>query len=79
MFCSNLRLDTLPKILSKNRCKVNEVGIPDNVQSSRSVRKKINGVMFYSPSTVQSYLQKIQLKKWPFVLENLQQRKQETF
>ena len=67
-FCSNLRLDTLPKILSKNGCKVNEVEAYQTMYSPAEVSEKVNGVMFYSPSTVQSYIQKNSVEKVAFCI-----------
>lgn len=55
-FCSNLRLDTLPNILTKNGITVNEIEAYKTMHSPASVDKKVGGVLFYSPSTIQSYL-----------------------
>jgi len=56
-FCSNLRLDVLPNILNSNHIKVNEVEAYQTKFDSIKINDSIEGVMFYSPSTVQSYLQ----------------------
>ncbi|WP_179318783.1 hydroxymethylbilane synthase [Winogradskyella helgolandensis] len=55
-FCSNLRLDTIPDILSKNNIKVNEVEAYETKLDAKKVEGELDGVMFYSPSTVQSFL-----------------------
>ncbi|MDH7913633.1 hydroxymethylbilane synthase [Winogradskyella sp. SYSU M77433] len=54
-FCSDLRLDDLPNILSENNLTVNEVEAYQTKFDSLSVPETVDGVMFYSPSTVQSY------------------------
>ncbi len=55
-FCSDLRLDTLPKVLTENGITVNEIEAYKTMYSPVNVREHINGVLFYSPSTVESYL-----------------------
>ncbi|MCL6296340.1 hydroxymethylbilane synthase [Jejuia spongiicola] len=57
-FCSNLRLDDLPTILETNNIKVNEVEAYQTKFDAIKIDDSIEGVMFYSPSTVQSYIQK---------------------
>ena len=56
-FCSDLRLDDLPTILKENNIKVNEVEAYQTKFDSIKIDVTIEGVMFYSPSTVQSYVQ----------------------
>jgi hydroxymethylbilane synthase len=56
-FCSNLRLDDLPSILKENLIQVNEVEAYKTKFNSKKVSDVIEGVMFYSPSTVQSFVQ----------------------
>ncbi|WP_373516362.1 hydroxymethylbilane synthase [Pricia sp.] len=55
-FCSNLRLDTLPDILAENNIKVNEIQAYETKHAPRKVDDSVEGVMFYSPSAVESYL-----------------------
>lgn len=55
-FCSDLRLDTLPKVLTENDIKVNEVEAYKTMYSPVEVDDKVNGILFYSPSTVESYM-----------------------
>ncbi len=57
-FCSDLRLDDLPTILEKNNIKVNEVEAYQTKFDGVNVDDSIESVMFYSPSTVQSFIQK---------------------
>ncbi len=59
-FCSNLRLDTLPSTLKANDIIVNEVEAYKTMYSPEKVDDNVNGVLFYSPSTVESYAQKNQ-------------------
>ena len=54
-FCSDVRLDDLPEILTKNGIKVNEVQAYQTKLDSIELPETVEGVMFYSPSTVQSY------------------------
>lgn len=56
-FCSDIRLDALPTILEKNNIKVNEVEAYQTKLDAVKLTGSIEGVMFYSPSTVQSYRQ----------------------
>ena len=55
-FCSDLRLDTLPTELAKNNITVNEVEAYQTMYSPAKLDDTLNGVMFYSPSTVESYI-----------------------
>ena len=55
-FCSDLRLDDLPTILKKNNITVNEIEAYQTAFASRKIDEKAEGVMFYSPSTVQSFM-----------------------
>jgi len=55
-FCSDLRLDDLPNILTENNITVNEVEAYSTKFVSIKIDEKTEGVIFYSPSTVKSYL-----------------------
>ena len=57
-FCSDLRLDDLPTILSKNHIKVNEIEAYQTKFDAEKVKDNIEGIMFYSPSTVESFMTK---------------------
>lgn len=57
-FCSNIRLDELPDILSENNITLNEIEAYATKQSSIEVDDTVEGVLFYSPSNVQSFIQK---------------------
>lgn len=67
-FCSDLRLDTLPKVLSENEIKVHEVEAYKTMYSPADVDEKVEGVLFYSPSTVESYIQKNSTDKVAFCI-----------
>jgi hydroxymethylbilane synthase len=67
-FCSDLRLDTLPEVLTKNEITVNEVEAYKTMFSPVNVREKFSGVLFYSPSTIESYLQDNQPNKIAFCI-----------
>ena len=57
-FCGDLRRDELPDILSEEGITVNEIEAYQAILDSVIVEKEIEGVLFYSPSTVQSYLKR---------------------
>ena len=55
-FCSDLRLDDLPNILTENNITVNEVEAYQTKFDADKVEGNLDGVMFYSPSTVEAFL-----------------------
>ena len=57
-FCSDLRLDFIPIILGENNIKVNEIEAYQTKYDAIKVDENIEGTMFYSPSTVQSFIKK---------------------
>lgn len=57
-FCSDLRLDDLPSILEENNIKINEVEAYQTKYDGLKVADTVESVMFYSPSTVESFVQK---------------------
>ena len=67
-FCSNLRLDTIPNILEENNIKVNEVEAYETKFDAEKVEGDLDGVMFYSPSTVQSFLKQNKAKGIAFCI-----------
>lgn len=56
-FCSDLRLDDLPTILEENNIEVKEIEAYQTKFDSLKVADTVEGVMFYSPSTVKSFKQ----------------------
>ncbi|CAL2083036.1 hydroxymethylbilane synthase [Tenacibaculum sp. 190524A05c] len=67
-FCSDLRLDTLPTKLAQNNISVNEVEAYKTMYSPSKVDDKVNGVLFYSPSTVESYVKENTADKIAFCI-----------
>ncbi|MCW5516353.1 hydroxymethylbilane synthase [Muriicola sp. Z0-33] len=57
-FCSDQRLNDLPDILSENGIIVNEVQAYQTRYSPSKVDEETQGVLFFSPSAVKSYLLK---------------------
>jgi uroporphyrinogen-III synthase len=55
-FCSDIRLDALPKILAQNNITVNEIEAYQTKYDGYNVEASVEGVMFYSPSTVESFI-----------------------
>ena len=57
-FCSDIRLDALPTILAENHIKVNEIEAYQTKYDGLKVDDSVEAVMFYSPSTVESFVMK---------------------
>ncbi|AUP79305.1 hydroxymethylbilane synthase [Flavivirga eckloniae] len=57
-FCSDIRLDALPTILADNNIKVNEIEAYQTKFDGHKIEESVEAVMFYSPSTVQSFVKK---------------------
>ncbi len=55
-FCSDIRLDELSTTLKNNHIKVNEVEAYKTVLDSEKIDPNVEGIMFYSPSTVDSFM-----------------------
>ena len=55
-FCSDIRLDALPKILEENHIEVTEVHAYKTMLDAEKLQESVEGILFYSPSTVQSYI-----------------------
>ena len=55
-FCSDIRLDALPTILAENHIKVNEVEAYQTKYDGVKLNDSVESVMFYSPSTVESFV-----------------------
>ncbi|QRM88800.1 hydroxymethylbilane synthase [Lacinutrix sp. WUR7] len=56
-FCSDLRLDALPTILEENNITVNEIEAYQTKLDAVKLDDTVEAVLFYSPSTVQSFKQ----------------------
>lgn len=60
-FCGNLRLETLPMSLKAGGVAFNEIEAYDTVLNPQEIKTKIDGILFFSPSGVESYLSKNEL------------------
>ena len=54
-FCSDIRLDVLPSVLTENNITVTEVEAYQTKYDGYKVDSSVEGAMFYSPSTVESF------------------------
>lgn len=59
--CGSRRRDELPELLKKNNFQVNEVEVYETILTPSQVNESVDGVMFFSPSAVESYLSANQL------------------
>lgn len=55
-FCSDIRLDELSSILEENQINVNEIEAYKTILDSETIDSTVEGIMFYSPSTIDSYM-----------------------
>lgn len=55
-FCSDIRLDYLPSKLMEHGITVNEIEAYQTKFDAEKITHELEGIMFYSPSTVQSFL-----------------------
>lgn len=61
-FCGDKRRDELPNILEQNGIKVHEVIAYQTLLTPNSLAKNYDGLLFYSPSGIESFLQKNEVK-----------------
>jgi uroporphyrinogen-III synthase len=54
-FCGDQRRDELPEILRSNDMNVNEITVYHTIPTPQLVKKNYNGVLFFSPSAVDSF------------------------
>jgi uroporphyrinogen-III synthase len=62
-FCGNKRRDELPSILKDSGIKVREVVVYETIETPVVVNKDVDGILFFSPSAVQSFFSANQLRK----------------
>lgn len=62
-FSGNLRKDTLPCILDESNIKWNEIVVYETTLKPKKIEKQIDGILFFSPSAVESYLIHNKLEK----------------
>ena len=55
-FSGNLRRDVLPNTLEENGILLNEIKVYETKLTSKKVTEKLDGILFFSPSGVDSYL-----------------------
>lgn len=67
-FCSNVRLDVLPTILNENNIVVNEIEAYKTMLSPVKVDETVAGILFFSPSGIESYLQENGTNKVAFCI-----------
>lgn len=60
--CGNLRRQELPDQMKQHRILLHEVQVYETVSTSTAVTENYDGIMFFSPSGVASYLEKNRLK-----------------
>jgi uroporphyrinogen-III synthase len=54
-FSGNLRRDVLPETLKENGITFNEIEVYETKITSKKITKKLDGILFFSPSAVESY------------------------
>jgi uroporphyrinogen-III synthase len=57
-FCGDQRRDELPDILQANDIEVNEIEVYHTISIVHKVNKRYNGILFFSPSAVESFFSK---------------------
>ncbi|MGL2962713.1 uroporphyrinogen-III synthase [Flavobacterium sp. RSB2_4_14] len=55
-FSGNLRRDVLPNTLKENGITFNEIEVYETNITSKKIKSKVDGILFFSPSAVESYL-----------------------
>jgi uroporphyrinogen-III synthase len=66
-FCGNIRRDELPTTLQQHQIKVDEVVVYETIQSSKNIDKNYNGILFFSPSAVNSFFSENQINNHTIV------------
>ena len=61
-FSGNLRRDILPNILTENQIAFNEIEVYETNITSHKIKSKPDGILFFSPSAVESYLKQNAIK-----------------
>jgi len=62
-FCGDQRRDELPDILRGNEIEVTEIMVYHTIATPHAISKTYNGILFFSPSAVESFFLKNKLKK----------------
>jgi len=61
-FSGNLRRDVLPNTLKENGITFNEIEVYETKITSKKITKKLDGILFFSPSAVESYFKMNDIK-----------------
>ncbi|OYQ38316.1 uroporphyrinogen III synthase [Flavobacterium cyanobacteriorum] len=61
-FSGSMRRDTLPEALKNADVDFNEIEVYDTVLTPHEIKAPLDGLLFFSPSGVESYLQKNEIK-----------------
>jgi len=67
-FCSDVRLDVLPTYLQAHEIAVHEVEVYKTMLNPIKIAAAVSGVLFYSPSGIESYLQENSTDKIAFCI-----------
>ena len=62
-FSGNLRRDTLPDFLKEANVKFNEIEVYETHLTPQKITTSLDGILFFSPSGVESYLKENKIKK----------------
>lgn len=62
-FCGDQRRDELPEILRQNNIEVNEIVVYQTIATPHKIDKAYYGILFFSPSAVQSFFSKNKVLK----------------
>lgn len=54
-FSGSLRRETLPEIFKSNKIEFEEIKTYETILSPKRIKQKTNGILFFSPSAVESY------------------------
>ncbi|WP_310558544.1 uroporphyrinogen-III synthase [Flavobacterium sp.] len=61
-FSGNLRKETLPKALKAAKVNFNEIQVYETTLTPQKIKMAVDGILFFSPSGVESYLQDNKIK-----------------
>ena len=62
-FSGNLRRDILPNTLKENGITFNEIEVYETNVTSKKIKDKLDGILFFSPSAIESYLKMNNIKE----------------
>ena len=61
-FSGNMRKETLPKALKEATIKFNEIQVYETTLTPQKIKNKVDGILFFSPSAIESYLKDNKIK-----------------